>query len=182
MVSVSVVCFRDGLIDVSLASQERPGLNTFCQRAVLFFVTGAGVGYFPRLPGTIGTLVAIPFSLALNHIAVRNFPLAVAIVVGSIFCAIWLSTQGARILKQKDPQVIVIDEIVGFLVANFLAPPRLTALLWCFLLFRFFDIAKVFPTNRLERLPDGAGIVLDDVMAGVYTLISLRLLFKMGWA
>jgi len=80
--------------------------------------------------------------------AVSNFPLAVAIVVGSIFCAIWLSTQGARILKQKDPQVIVIDEIVGFLVVNFLAPPRLTALLWCFLLFRFFDIAKVFPTKH----------------------------------
>jgi phosphatidylglycerophosphatase A len=53
--------------------------------------------------------------------AVSNFPLAVAIVVGSIFGAIWLSTEGARILKQKDPQVIVIDEIVGFLVANFLA-------------------------------------------------------------
>ena len=63
-------------------------------------------------------------------------------------------------------------------MANFLAPPRLTALLWCFLLFRFFDIAKVFPINRLERLPGGAGIVLDDVMAGVYTLISLRLLLN----
>ena len=114
--------------------------------------------------------------------AVSNFLLAVLIVVGSIFGAIWLSTQGARILQQKDPQFIVIDEIVGFLVANFFAPPRLTALLWSFLLFRFFDIAKVFPTNRLERLPGGAGIVLDDVMAGVYTLISLRLLLEMGWA
>jgi phosphatidylglycerophosphatase A len=157
-------------------------MNKFRQRVVLFFVTGAGVGYFPRLPGTIGTLVAIPFSLALNHVAVSNFLLAVLIVVGSIFGAIWLSTQGARILQQKDPQFIVIDEIVGFLLANFLAPPRWTALLWSFLLFRFFDIAKVFPTNRLERLPGGAGIVLDDVMAGVYTLISLRLLLELGWA
>ncbi len=157
-------------------------MNKLCQRAVLFFVTGAGVGYFPRLPGTIGTLVAIPFSLVLNHVAVSNFLLAVFVVVGSIFGAIWLSTQGARILQQKDPQFIVIDEIVGFLVANFFAPPRLTVLLWSFLLFRFFDIAKVFPTNRLERLPGGAGIVLDDVMAGVYTLISLRLLLEMGWA
>jgi phosphatidylglycerophosphatase A len=157
-------------------------VNTFWQRVVLFFVTGAGAGYFPRLPGTIGTLVAIPFSLALNQLAVSNFPLAALIVVGSIFCAIWLSTQGARILKQKDPQIIVIDEIVGFLVANFLATPRLTALLWSFLLFRFFDIAKIFPINRLERLPGGAGIVLDDVMAGVYTLISLRLVLSMGLA
>ena len=157
-------------------------MNTFCQRAVLFFVTGGGAGYFPLLPGTIGTLVAIPFSLALNRVALSNFPLAVSMVVGSVFCAIWLSTKGAGILKQKDPQFIVIDEIVGFLVANFVAPPRLTALLWSFLLFRFFDITKVFPTNRLEQLPGGAGIVLDDVMAGLYTLISLRLLLKIGWA
>ena len=157
-------------------------MNTFCQRAVLFFVTGGGAGYVPLLPGTIGTLVAIPFSLALNRVALINFPLAVSMVVGSVFCAIWLSTKGAGILKQKDPQFIVIDEIVGFLVANFVAPPRLTALLWSFLLFRFFDITKVFPTNRLEQLPGGAGIVLDDVMAGLYTLISLRLLLKIGWA
>jgi phosphatidylglycerophosphatase A len=134
------------------------------------------------LPGTIGTLVAIPFSLGLNRVALSHFPLALLIVLGSICGAIWLSTQGAGILKQKDPQLIVIDEIVGFVVANFLAPPRLTALLWAFLLFRLFDIIKVFPTNRLERLPGGAGIVLDDVMAGLYTFISLRLLLQIGWA
>jgi phosphatidylglycerophosphatase A len=157
-------------------------MNAFYRRAILFSVTGAGAGYFPWFPGTIGTLVAIPFSLALNRIAVGNVFVALLIVVGSIFCAIRLSTKGASILKQKDPPFIVIDEIVGFLVANFLAPPRLTALLWSFLLFRFFDITKIFPTNRIEQLPAGAGIVLDDVMAGVYALISLRLLIKIGWA
>jgi phosphatidylglycerophosphatase A len=167
---------------VSLASHERTWVNTFWQKSVLFFVTGAGAGYFPGFPGTIGTVVAIPFSLALNRLALSNFSLALLILVGSIFCAITLSTKGAGILKQKDPRFIVIDEIVGFLVANFLAPPRLSVLLWSFLLFRFFDIAKIFPTNRLEQLPGGAGIVLDDVMAGLYTLISLGLLLKMGWA
>ena len=118
----------------------------------------------------------------LTGLRVSNFSLAVLILVASICCAIWLSTKAAGILKQKDPQVIVIDEIVGFVAANFLAPPRLSALLWSFVLFRFFDIAKVFPTNRLEQLPGGAGIVLDDVMAGLYALISLRLLLKIGWA
>jgi phosphatidylglycerophosphatase A len=157
-------------------------VNTFCQRAVLFCVTGAGAGYVPRLPGTVGTLVAIPFSLALNRFALINFTLAVLILIVSIYCAIWLSTKAANILKQKDPQVIVIDEIVGFVTANFLAPPRLSVLLWSFVLFRFFDIAKVFPINRLEKLPAGGGVVLDDVMAGLYTLISLRLLLKIGWA
>jgi phosphatidylglycerophosphatase A len=160
-------------------TQERTRVNTFCQKAVLFLVTGGGAGYFPRLPGTIGTLVAIPFSLALNHVAESNFTLAILIVIGSVFSAIWLSTQGARILKQKDPQLIVIDEIVGFLVANFVAPPRWTFLLCSFLLFRFFDITKIFPINRVERLQGGSGIVLDDVLAGLYTLISLRLLLKL---
>ena len=165
-----------------MASREHARLNAFRRTAVLFFVTGAGAGYVPRLPGTIGTLVAVPFSIALNRFALSNFPLALLFLAGAICCAVWLSTKGADILKQKDPQVIVIDEIVGFLVANFLAPPRLLTLLWSFLLFRFFDIAKVFPTNKLEQLPGGAGIVLDDVMAGFYTLIALRGLLKIGWA
>lgn len=129
----------------------------------------------------MGTLVAIPLSLALNRFAANNLALALTIVIAAIVFAIRLSTQGAGILKQKDPQCIVIDEIAGFLVANFLAPPTWTALLWSFLLFRFFDIAKVFPTNRIEQLPGGAGIVLDDVMAGVYALISLRALLALGW-
>lgn len=157
-------------------------MNTFCQRAVLFCVTGGGAGYIPRLPGTAGTVVAIPFSLALNRLALSNSSLAVLILVASIISAIGLSTKAASILKQKDPQVIVIDEIVGFVTANFLAPPRLSALVWSFVLFRFFDIAKLFPTNKLEQLPGGAGIVLDDVMAGLYALISLRLLLKIGWS
>src|ERR687883_652728 len=112
-----------------------PRVNTFCQRAALFLVTGAGAGYVPLLPGTVGTVVAIPFSLALNRFALSNFPVAVLILFVSICSAIWLSTKAANILKQKDPQVIVIDEIVGFAAANFLAPPRLSALLFSFVLF-----------------------------------------------
>jgi phosphatidylglycerophosphatase A len=157
-------------------------MNTFWRRAVLFLVTGGGAGYVPKLPGTIGTLVAIPLSLALNRAATRNFVFAIVVVVGAIVGAIWLAGKAAGILKQKDPQLIVIDEIVGFLVANLLAPPGLAALLWTFLFFRLFDIAKVFPINRLEQLPGGAGIVLDDVMAGLYALISLRLVLRIGWA
>jgi len=123
-------------------------VNAFRRKAVMFVVTAAGAGYFPRMPGTAGTLVAVPFSLALNHIAPNHFALAVFVLVASIICAIWVSTQGAGILRQKDPQVIVIDEVVGFLVANFMAPPRWPALLCAFFLFRFFDIVKVFPIDR----------------------------------
>jgi len=156
-------------------------INTVWRKAVLFCVTGGGAGYVPRLPGTIGTLVAVPFSIALYRLAAEKLPLASAIVVLSVLCAIRASTRGAAILGQKDPQIIVVDEIVGFLVGNFLAPLRWTVLFWSFLLFRFFDITKLFPINRLEQLPGGAGIVLDDVMAGCYTFFSLRLLLYFGW-
>jgi phosphatidylglycerophosphatase A len=156
-------------------------INTVWRRTVLLCVSGGGAGYVPRLPGTIGTLVAVPFSIALNRLAAEKLLLASAIVLLLVLCAIWSSTRGAEILRQKDPQIIVIDEIVGFMVGNFLAPFRWSVLLWAFLLFRFFDITKVFPINWLEQLPGGAGIVLDDVMAGCYTFFCLHLLLYFGW-
>ena len=156
-------------------------MKPFRQRAILFCVTGAGVGYFPRMPGTVGTLVAVPLSLGLNRIAANHFAGALLILMAAIVFAVWSANEGAKILRQKDPQCIVIDEIVGFLVAGFLAPWSAAPLLSCFLLFRFFDTAKIFPIDRIERLPGGAGIVLDDVIAGVYALISLHLLLKLDW-
>jgi len=102
-------------------------------------------------------------------------PLPFALLLaGLTVAAISLSTKAAELLKQKDPQVIVIDEIIGFMIASFLAPARLAPLILSFLLFRFFDIAKIFPASRLEKLPGGAGIVLDDVMAGVYAFVLVQ--------
>ncbi|HSK31213.1 MAG TPA: phosphatidylglycerophosphatase A [Candidatus Limnocylindria bacterium] len=151
-------------------------MTSFQQRIVLLSATGAGAGYFPLFPGTVGTLVAVPFSLALNRLAAYSIGLAGITLVAAIFCAIWLSNKAGKILQQKDPRVIVIDEIVGFLLANFAAPNRATVLLTSFMLFRFFDIAKVFPASRLEKLPGGSGIVLDDIMAGIYTFTLVQLL------
>jgi phosphatidylglycerophosphatase A len=129
----------------------------------------------------MGTLVAVPLSLGLNRIAATHLAVALLILIAAIVFAVWSAGEGATILEQKDPQCIVIDEIVGFLVANFLAPWSAASLLCSFLLFRFFDIAKVFPIGRIERLPGGAGVVLDDVMAGLFSLISLRLLLELAW-
>jgi phosphatidylglycerophosphatase A len=155
-------------------------LRRIAPGALVFFATGFGVGYLPWLPGTAGTVVAIPFSLSLNVIAAASFPIALLTLVATIFCAIWLSSRVAAILGQRDPALIVVDEIVGFLVANFMAPPGVIPLALAFLSFRFFDIAKVYPMTRLERLPGGAGIVLDDVMAGLYTFVIMRLISSWG--
>ena len=154
---------------------------TIQQKLILFVATGAGTGYLPLIPGTLGTLVAIPISLALNYLATFSLWLAVASLALAIGCAIAVSSKACEILKQKDPQVIVIDEVVGFLLANFLTLGKLSVLLTSFILFRFFDIAKIFPASRLERLPGGAGVVLDDVAAGVYTFVIIQALLRSGW-
>lgn len=106
---------------------------------------------------------------------------ALILLVGLTFGAIKISTVAAEALLMKDPQIIVADEIVGFMIANFLAPLRWAPLLLAFLLFRIFDIAKVYPAARLEKLPGGMGIVLDDVLAGVYALVIVQTLLYWRW-
>ena len=78
-------------------------------------------------------------------------------------------------MAKKDAAAVVIDEIAGFTLANFLSN-SMTGLILAFVLFRFFDIAKVFPAVHREALPGGAGIVLDDIMAGLYNFLILRLI------
>src|SRR3970282_1832652 len=75
-------------------------------RVVLFFATGFGVGYLPRLPGTAASLLAAPLSLGLNALASISLPIAVLTLAAAICCAIWLSTRAALIMEQRDPPVI----------------------------------------------------------------------------
>ena len=142
---------------------------------ILLLASGGGVGFLPYFPGTLGTLIAIPLSLGLNRLAATDASTAAFALAGLMLIAISLADQAARILGAKDPQIVVIDEIAGFALANFLTDSTI-GLILAFVLFRFFDIAKVFPASRLEALPGGAGIVLDDIMAGSYTFLILRLL------
>jgi phosphatidylglycerophosphatase A len=129
----------------------------------------------------MGTLFAMPFSLALNRLAETAPMFALILLVGLTFGAIKISTAAAEIMHVKDPQIIVADEIVGFMIANFLAPLRWAPLLLGFLLFRIFDIAKVYPAARLEKLPSGTGIVLDDVAAGVYAFVIVQTFLYWRW-
>lgn len=151
------------------------------RKITLALATGAGVGYFPFFPGTMGSLFAVPISVALNRLAETAPLFALTLLIGLTFWAIKISTAAAEIMHTKDPQVIVADEIVGFMIANFLVPVRWAPLLLSFLLFRIFDISKIYPARKLEKLPGGCGIVLDDVLAGVYAFVIVQTLLYWRW-
>jgi phosphatidylglycerophosphatase A len=145
------------------------------RKICLFLASGGGVGYLPFCPGTFGTLIAVPLSLGVNRIAVTHPWLATIGLAVLTAIAIWLANQAALLLEKNDPQLVVIDEIAGFALANFLAESW-AGLIIAFGLFRFFDIAKIYPARRLEALAGGAGIILDDMVAGLYTFVIIQLL------
>jgi phosphatidylglycerophosphatase A len=102
--------------------------------------------------------------------------LAIALAVFITLIGIPAATQVARASGSKDPQFVVIDEVAGQLIALIAVPLAWKTFLAGFILFRVFDIVKPPPVRQLERLPEGTGIVLDDVAAGIYALIVMQLL------
>jgi phosphatidylglycerophosphatase A len=91
------------------------------------------------------------------------------------------ATRVARASGLKDPQFVVIDEVAGQLIALIAVPAAWKSLLLGFILFRGFDIVKPPPVRRLERLPEGIGIVVDDVGAGLYALGLMHIVLHFGW-
>jgi phosphatidylglycerophosphatase A len=138
--------------------------------------SGAGSGYAPFAPGTVGTMAGIPVYLGLSYLSWTTYLILVLIFT---FLAFYLSQRAEIIFGEKDSQRIVIDEIVGFQWTMFLVSPTVLHILLGFVLFRFFDITKIFPAGYLgRRMPGGFGIVIDDVVAGMYSNIVLLLLIK----
>jgi phosphatidylglycerophosphatase A len=122
----------------------------------------------------MGTLAAIPIYFFLSRLSPLYY---IAILLGSIYIAIWASDGAEVLLQSRDCRHIVIDEMVGFLVAMFMVPPTLRNILLGFFLFRALDIIKPFPIRTLEeRVRGGYGVVLDDIVAGVYTNLVIHVL------
>jgi len=142
-------------------------------RFFLVLATGFGVGYSPVAPGTLGTLLAIPVYYFLSNI---SSPIYEITLIGFFFLSVWISENAEIFFGKKDDPRIVIDEIMGFLITMLWVPKATHFIVIGFFLFRFFDILKPFPIRRLERgLKGGFGVVLDDVIAGVYANIILHL-------
>ena len=141
---------------------------------ILLLATGFGVGYSPLAPGTLGTLIAIPVYYFLSEIP---SPLYEITLVGFFFLSVWISENAEIFFGKKDDQRIVIDEMMGFLIAMLWIPKTTRFVIIGFFLFRFFDILKPFPIRHLEKkFKGGFGVVLDDVMAGIYGNIILQII------
>jgi len=134
--------------------------------------TGFGAGYLPKAPGTWGSLLALPLHFFLRQLAPNHYALALGAI---FFIAVITAGQAEKILDRKDPGVVVIDEVIGMLITLIAAPNNPLVWLLGFALFRFFDIFKPYPIRLIDqRVNGGMGIVLDDVLAGIYSLIVLQ--------
>lgn len=150
-------------------------------RAPLWSTIVATFFYIGRLhpgPGTCGSAATVLLWAAIAHglnPSLRPF-VAIGLAIVVILIGIPAATRVARASSSKDPQFVVIDEVAGQLIALIAVPLAWKSFLAGFILFRVFDIFKPPPVRQLEKLPEGTGIVLDDVAAGIYALIVIQLL------
>lgn len=146
----------------------------FGQQAVLFFSTGFYSGYIPFAPGTFGTLAGLPLCYL---VSLCPPGVGAVIIIAVIVLAVGLADSSEKLLGRKDPGCIVIDEIAGMLVTLAGLPFSFFTVVLGFVLFRILDIFKPFPIRFLERkTPGGAGIVIDDIVAGLIANITLRII------
>jgi len=141
---------------------------------VKLLATACGIGYMPAAPGSWATVagVAIAYFLG-NDLPAYSILLVVLLILGIMASGI-IEKQ----LNQKDPGIVVIDEVVGVMIALWGLPMIWPVMICGFFLFRAFDMFKIYPINKLEAQPGGWGIMLDDCMAGVYTNIILRIALR----
>jgi len=155
---------------------------------ILFLAQGFGVGRIPFAPGTFGSLAGLVWFAAL--LATRRYDLYVMGAVLGVFLSVWFCGAAEKILKQKDPSSVVLDEIIAipfcflpWVTYEWLPQHKLPALeaflggrawlgtIGVFILFRVFDIVKPWPVRQSQRLPGGLGVTVDDILAAAYVAL-----------
>ncbi|WP_448583555.1 phosphatidylglycerophosphatase A family protein [Thermocrinis sp.] len=133
--------------------------------------TGFYLGRFRYAPGTVGTLLGVPLAYLFGF----KWWLVLLIGVPLYLIGVKSAEYMRKITREKDPESVVIDEIVGYFFAFLLIEPTIKTLLLAFVVFRVLDILKPFPIGLFERLPGGHGVMADDVVAGLLTGFILYL-------
>jgi phosphatidylglycerophosphatase A len=141
-----------------------------------------GIGYLRPGPGTWASAATMLLWAAIASITpeLARTPLAIVLAAIVTLVGIPAATRAARAAAKKDPGFVVIDEVAGQLISLIAVPLQWKTFLAGFILFRVFDILKPPPVRQLERLPEGTGIVLDDVGAGIIALALMQLLLHLG--
>jgi phosphatidylglycerophosphatase A len=140
--------------------------------------TWFGCGLFPKAPGTAGTLGALPLYLLL----VRGGPaLVLAGALTVTLVGVWAGGRVARLRGTHDPQIVCIDEVAGVLITLAAAPFTTAGVMVAVVLFRVLDMTKPWPARAAERLPAGWGIMLDDVLAGLWGALLVLGARLLGW-
>lgn len=147
------------------------------ERIAFALATWFGCGYAPYAPGTAGTIGALPLYLVVRPLGATAV-LAAAVAMTAL--GIWASSIVVAASHNKDPQIVVIDEVAGVLFALAAAPSTWAGALAAVIAFRLFDQVKPWPVHAAERLPRGWGVVLDDVVAGAWGAVTVTLLAGMG--
>jgi len=140
----------------------------------LFIATAAYSGYVPVAPGTAGSVVGLMLFLLIHEMG--GPLLEVVVVIAVITGGVWAASVGERHFGRRDPGTVVIDEVAGMMITLFWLPISWSGVLIGFLAFRGFDIVKPFPARSAEALPRGWGVMGDDLVAGLYACLTVRLL------
>jgi phosphatidylglycerophosphatase A len=155
------------------AAASRPTVRHLAQ-PVHLLALGFGSGLAPVAPGTFGSLVGLAFALALAPLGLAWNLLAVVVAT---LAGIWICGESARRLGVHDHPAIVWDEVAGMMIAMLAAPDAWWGAPAAFVLFRIFDIAKPWPIREIDHgMVGGAGIMLDDVLAGLFAALGLLLI------
>jgi len=157
-------------------SKNRVTVEQLIASPANFLALGAGSGLAPHAPGTFGTLAAIPIAMLMP----QNVAVYCAIVLVLFVAGVWLCDTCANNLGVHDHPAIVFDEWVGYLITMIAAPRSFLFLVLGFALFRLFDILKPWPIGMADqRISGGMGIMVDDVIAGVFAAIALQLVIML---
>jgi len=146
---------------------------------VALAIATCGVGYLPLAPGTFGSLVGVGLFLLLARV---NPLVIIGAILAVTFAGIWAGSRVEQVSGRKDPGKVVVDEVAGQMIALFpltlFARWSTGAVILSFILFRFFDIVKPYPANRLQDLDGGMGIMFDDLVAGVYAAVVVSIVLR----
>ncbi|MBZ5680161.1 MAG: phosphatidylglycerophosphatase A [Acidobacteriia bacterium] len=169
---------RSAGVPPAVAGASRPRSPLWATVVATFF----GIGHLRPGPGSWGSAATVLLWAALAYALPPSVRLPVAVALAGLVTLIGIpaATRVARVTGVKDPQFVVIDEVAGQLITLIAVPLAWQSFLAGFILFRGFDIVKPPPVRQLEKLPEGTGIVLDDVAAGLYACAVMHLLMHFG--